>query len=240
MALRPQGRATFSKNVRYLRVIFSETRCLGTQRVGIDRQSPLTTKTLSRGVCGGAALEESQLSHQEARSDGVLLTGATGFVGMELLARYLERTDRDVYVLVRGPNDRAAATRVERTLACLFGFGHPYAGRVTTVRGDVTRAGLGLRGGLGALAERVNEVVHSAASVSFDLELDADLAIKAAERTPGVVQHAISRVLASPRTFNLVVSNIPARASRCTCWAARCRPPIRSFRWLTATWCRSA
>lgn len=69
------------------------------------------------------------MSHQEARSDGVLLTGATGFVGMELLARYLERTDRDVYVLVRGPNDRAAATRVERTLACLFGFGHPYGRR---------------------------------------------------------------------------------------------------------------
>ena len=37
----------------------------------------------------------------------------------------------------------------------------------------------------------------------------ADLAIKAAEHTPAVVQHAISRVLASPRTFNLVVSNIP-------------------------------
>jgi nucleoside-diphosphate-sugar epimerase len=32
----------------------------------------------------------------EAQSDGVLLTGATGFVGMELLARYLERTDRRV------------------------------------------------------------------------------------------------------------------------------------------------
>jgi diacylglycerol O-acyltransferase / wax synthase len=37
----------------------------------------------------------------------------------------------------------------------------------------------------------------------------ADLALKAAEHTPGVVQHAISRVIASPRTFNLVVSNIP-------------------------------
>jgi diacylglycerol O-acyltransferase len=37
----------------------------------------------------------------------------------------------------------------------------------------------------------------------------ADLAIKAAEHTPGVVQHAISRILASPRAFNLVVSNIP-------------------------------
>jgi thioester reductase-like protein len=117
------------------------------------------------------------VSNQEVRSDGVLLTGATGFVGMELLARYLERTDRPVYVLVRGANERAAATRVERTLACLFGFRHPYAGRVTTVRGDVTRTGLGLRRGRGALAERVNEVVHSAASVSFDLELDAARAI---------------------------------------------------------------
>jgi len=37
----------------------------------------------------------------------------------------------------------------------------------------------------------------------------ADLALKAAQRTPGVVQHAISRIVASPRTFNLVVSNIP-------------------------------
>jgi diacylglycerol O-acyltransferase / wax synthase len=37
----------------------------------------------------------------------------------------------------------------------------------------------------------------------------ADLAFKAAAYAPGVVQHAISRIFASPRTFNLVVSNIP-------------------------------
>jgi WS/DGAT/MGAT family acyltransferase len=37
----------------------------------------------------------------------------------------------------------------------------------------------------------------------------ADMAFKAAAYTPGVVQHAISRTFASPRTFNLVVSNIP-------------------------------
>lgn len=36
-----------------------------------------------------------------------------------------------------------------------------------------------------------------------------NMALKAAEHTPPVVQHAISRLLASPRTFNLVVSNIP-------------------------------
>jgi thioester reductase-like protein len=105
---------------------------------------------------------------------GLLLTGATGFVGMELLARYLERTDRDVYALVRGADDREAAARLEATLACVFGAGHPYGERAIAVRGDITRLGLGLgRRRRDALAERVSEVVHGAASVSFGLGLDA-------------------------------------------------------------------
>ena len=33
--------------------------------------------------------------------DAVLLTGATGFVGMAVLARLLEETDRDAVLLVR-------------------------------------------------------------------------------------------------------------------------------------------
>ncbi len=108
------------------------------------------------------------------RSDGLLLTGATGFVGMELLARYLERTDRDVYALVRGADDRDARTRLEGTLERVFGAGHPYGERVRAVRGDITRLGLGLgRRRRDALAERVSEVVHAAASVSFGLGLDA-------------------------------------------------------------------
>jgi diacylglycerol O-acyltransferase / wax synthase len=37
----------------------------------------------------------------------------------------------------------------------------------------------------------------------------ADLVLKAAARTPVSVQQALSRLIASPRTFNLVVSNIP-------------------------------
>jgi thioester reductase-like protein len=105
-------------------------------------------------------------------SDGVLLTGATGFVGMEVLARYLERTDRRVYALVRGANERDVTARVKRTLLCLFGADHPYARRVVAVRGDITRPGLGLGRKRDQLAERVNEVVHGAASVSFELGLE--------------------------------------------------------------------
>jgi nucleoside-diphosphate-sugar epimerase len=64
-------------------------------------------------------------------------------------------------------------------LAGAFGFGHPYAERVVVLRGDVTRPSLGLRRGRerDALAESVSEVVHSAASVSFELDLDAARAI---------------------------------------------------------------
>jgi thioester reductase-like protein len=107
-------------------------------------------------------------------SDGVLLTGATGFLGMELLARYLQRTERRVYLLVRGKSAPAVAARVQWTLDCLFGAGHSYAERVTAVRGDLTRGGLGLASAQrDALAEGVSEIVHGAASVSFELGLDA-------------------------------------------------------------------
>ncbi len=113
-----------------------------------------------------------------AHDDALLLTGATGFLGMELLAGYLERTDRHVYALVRGVNDRQARARLEHTLARLFGAGHPYGERVSAVRGDIARPGLGLGGRRrAALAERVSEIVHSAATVSFETELHTARAI---------------------------------------------------------------
>jgi long-chain acyl-CoA synthetase len=110
-------------------------------------------------------------------ADGVLLTGATGFVGMALLARYLERTERPVYLLVRGANDREAAARAEHAICMLFGPDHPYAKRVVALRGDITSPELGLRARRDEIAERVSEVMHGAASVSFELGLEASRAI---------------------------------------------------------------
>jgi thioester reductase-like protein len=124
----------------------------------------------------GAIADRKRRAEQrgdDPASGGVLLTGATGFVGMELLVRYLERTDRRVYVLVRGADTHEATARIEHTLHSLFGAGHPYTGRVVAVRGDLTRPGLGLRGRRrDALAEEVSEIVHGAASVAFELGLE--------------------------------------------------------------------
>ena len=83
--------------------------------------------------------------------DGVMLTGATGFLGSELLARYLEQTDRRVYALVRGTDQREAAARLKRTLRCMFGPRHRFGERVVAVRGDITRPRLGLGRREGAL-----------------------------------------------------------------------------------------
>ena len=103
----------------------------------------------------------------------VLLTGATGFVGMELLARYLERSDRQVYALVRAPDDEAAAARVRTTLASLYGSEDAHPGRVIAIAADIEHEGLGLTPESRAqLAERVSDIVHAAASVSFSLPLE--------------------------------------------------------------------
>jgi len=105
----------------------------------------------------------------------VLLTGATGFVGMELLVRVLERTDRDVVALVRAADDTAAELRVDELFQTLIAPAkrHALRGRVRGVASDLESPGLGLsEARRDELTATVSAVVHCAASVSFTLELE--------------------------------------------------------------------
>ena len=117
-----------------------------------------------------------------ARTRGdVLITGATGFLGMELMARLLEDGDRRVWALVRAPDQAAADARVRDTLASLVPDPDSYADRVQAVAGDLLEPGLGLSPRRrDELAEHVDEVIHSAASVSFSLPLAEARAINVA------------------------------------------------------------
>ncbi len=103
----------------------------------------------------------------------VLLTGATGFLGMEVMARLLEAGERDVLALVRADDDAAAQTRLEGVMAKLWRDPSPYRGRARAVAGDVTSPGLGIApDARAALAAEAGAVLHCAASISFDLPLD--------------------------------------------------------------------
>ena len=77
-------------------------------------------------------------------SETVLLTGATGFVGMELLARIVERDDADVVCLVRAPSDEAAG-RLQAVFARLYDEPPAAAlARVSALAGDMSAPALGL------------------------------------------------------------------------------------------------
>jgi thioester reductase-like protein len=104
----------------------------------------------------------------------ILLTGATGFVGMELLVRILEQTDRDVIALVRADDNESAQARVDDVLATLLPPAErPRRGRVRGQAADLTAPGLGLSPMTrDRLAGSIGAVVHCAASISFVLALD--------------------------------------------------------------------
>ncbi len=113
-----------------------------------------------------------------ARRDGLLLSGATGFLGTELLARYLQETDRQIFAIVRADDDAHAQRRMDETLESAFGRPETYAGRVRALAGDMTLPGLGLdRAVAHDVADAVDEIVHGAAAVSFDLDLEQARAI---------------------------------------------------------------
>jgi thioester reductase-like protein len=91
----------------------------------------------------------------------VFLTGATGFVGREILSRFLARDDRPVFALVRADNDDEAAGRL------------PAHERLTAVAGDIEQPGLGLPPDTRErLRREVTTVLHCAASVSFEMSLE--------------------------------------------------------------------
>jgi thioester reductase-like protein len=115
---------------------------------------------------------DANMKTRKPAGDALLLTGASGFLGQEILLRYLERSDRQIYALVRAENDLRATERMRSMLESLFGDADRYLGRVNAVAADVESAGLGLDDDRREeLARRITEIIHSAASVSFTLPL---------------------------------------------------------------------
>jgi thioester reductase-like protein len=106
----------------------------------------------------------------------ILLTGATGFVGMAVLARLLA-ADHEVHCLIRAADDAEADSRLRAVLQRVEA---PSTGRAVALAGDLTAPRLGLGERHDEIAARVGTVIHSAASVSFDLPIEKARAINVA------------------------------------------------------------
>ena len=106
------------------------------------------------------------------------LTGATGFIGSEILRRLLrDEAGRRVYALVRAPDEAEAARRGRQVLFKLFMDDADATAdakrRVRWVIGELARPGLGLApGDRGEVVTECDEVIHAAASTNWDLSFD--------------------------------------------------------------------
>jgi thioester reductase-like protein len=108
--------------------------------------------------------------------DNVFLTGGTGFLGSEIMRRILEAHPRTrLALLVRSTTRETARERVDKLLARMFAAADVarHSERVEVVEGDISLRGAGMDSERSArIAERVDHVIHCAASVRFDLALE--------------------------------------------------------------------
>uniref|UniRef100_UPI00245718B1 thioester reductase domain-containing protein n=1 Tax=Nocardia cyriacigeorgica TaxID=135487 RepID=UPI00245718B1 len=105
----------------------------------------------------------------------VLLTGATGFLGVHLLRELLDRTDSRVWCLVRGRDHADGLRRISAALARYQLPHHDLAERVVAVPGDLEQPRLGLsEADFADLAARISVIHHNGARVNH-LESYADL-----------------------------------------------------------------
>ena len=143
----------------------------------------------------------------------ILLTGATGRLG-RCLADELTRSGFELVLVVRARSPEAARERVRAELGPDVDLR-----RVTTLCGDVTEPGLGLR-----LRERIrlrsslDVVLHAAATTSFSTPLETARrtnvvatrnVLALAERLPGVrLAHVSTAFVAGKRTGRILESDL--------------------------------
>lgn len=120
-------------------------------------------------------------------SSAVLLTGATGFLGRDLLRKFVEELppEQTVYCLIRGYaqgkdkdqhlSPQQLADKRLHTLLSELGFHDrtdPRLRRVSAIAGDISQDGLGLsQAAYAELAAQVEHIYHGAATVRFDQPL---------------------------------------------------------------------
>jgi len=98
----------------------------------------------------------------------IFMTGATGFLGAFLLQELLQKTQADVYCLVRAADADAGKQRIEKNLKHYSVWDDQFASRLIPVLGDLSQPLLGLDADkFQALAGQVDTIYHSAAVLNY-------------------------------------------------------------------------
>ncbi|RPE05467.1 amino acid adenylation domain-containing protein [Chitinophaga lutea] len=120
---------------------------------------------LAPGTSFAGTFDASVLSKPSA----IFLTGATGFVGIHLLADLLQQTSADIYCLVRAKDEYQA---MEKIMQCFSRYRIDVAlelqKRIIPVTGDLSKIFLGLpEKQYRFLSQKIDVIYHSGSSVNF-------------------------------------------------------------------------
>ncbi|MFI6773701.1 amino acid adenylation domain-containing protein [Nocardia sp. NPDC050412] len=143
----------------------------------------------------------------------VLLTGATGFVGVHLLRELLSSTAATVWCLVRGDDSERAYKRIRGAMQLYRIWDDAYQGRIVAVAGDLAAPGLGLdQSDWARLAEQIDTIYHNGARVNH-IEPYARLRAANVSGTREVLRLATTgriKPVHFVSTVNAVIPNAPA------------------------------
>ena len=103
---------------------------------------------------------------QKCNVGNILLAGATGFLGIHILADYLDKDSGTAYCLVRGKDNNDSINRLKELLQFYFGNKYAETDRIEVICADLQKDKFGLQDSeYFALAQKVDFVINCAASV---------------------------------------------------------------------------
>ncbi|TWP48848.1 amino acid adenylation domain-containing protein [Lentzea tibetensis] len=104
----------------------------------------------------------------------ILVTGATGYLGVFIAVELVNRTDATIHCLVRGESPDAAWDRLEETMRKYRAWDESYRDRIKVVTGDLAKPYLGLpKEEFDRYCELFDSVYHSGAIVNFTYPYEA-------------------------------------------------------------------
>lgn len=102
------------------------------------------------------------------RPNGILITGATGFLGIHVLEQFIKYENCNIYCIVRENKYETSTTRLYEKLNYYFGdrYNDLINKRIFAITGDITKPGFGLgQEDLLNLTNSIDLVINSAANV---------------------------------------------------------------------------
>jgi amino acid adenylation domain-containing protein/thioester reductase-like protein len=103
-----------------------------------------------------------------ANPKSILLTGATGFLGVYLLSELLDQTTANIYCLVRSPNVDKGKEKIQKNMQSYFLWNEEFRNRIIPIIGDLSQPLLGVSSQqFHILSNNIDVIYHNGAWVNF-------------------------------------------------------------------------